>query len=108
MVFVESCAFSTHAARYLTEEERVGLDMWLTVLPDSGTLIPGSGGLRKLRWRTGGKGKRGGVRVIYYWWKPRSLVYLAEIYSKARASNLSIRQLRELSDDVEEWLREET
>ncbi|HZF15594.1 MAG TPA: hypothetical protein VE046_06595 [Steroidobacteraceae bacterium] len=108
MVFVESSTFSIHAARYLTDEDRTALDEWLTVQPDSGALISGSGGLRKLRWRTGGKGKKGGVRVIYYWRKPQSLIYRAEVYSKAVVTDLSMRELRELSDDLEEWLREKT
>jgi mRNA-degrading endonuclease RelE of RelBE toxin-antitoxin system len=54
---------------YLTEDEYVGLQGFLLKYPETGDVVPGSGGVRKLRWGMMGKGKRGGVRVIYYFKK---------------------------------------
>jgi mRNA-degrading endonuclease RelE of RelBE toxin-antitoxin system len=107
MVFVESPPFSAQVGYYLTEIERSAMEVWLMFQPDSGVLIPGAGGLRKLRWRSGGKGKRGGVRVLYYWAQTRSCIYLAAIYSKASVSDVPRPVLRQIRQNVQEWLNEE-
>ncbi len=73
--------------------------------PEAGDLIPGSGGLRKLRWRLMGKGKRGGLRLIYYWDVPDSTVFMLMIYRKSENEDLTQRQLRILRGLVEEWLK---
>jgi len=70
--------------------------------PASGSLIPGTGGLRKLRWRRPGMGKRGGVRVIYYWWTRRDTIHLMSIYAKSRTSELTAKDKKLLSKFVEE------
>jgi mRNA-degrading endonuclease RelE of RelBE toxin-antitoxin system len=107
MVFVESTMFAARVGRYLSDNERFAMEMWLIVQPDAGALIPGSGGLRKLRWRMGGKGKRSGVRVIYCWWQEGSRIFLATIYSKAEWSDVPKAILRRISQSVQEWLDEE-
>jgi len=73
--------------------------------PEAGDLIPGSGGLRKLRWRLMGKGKRGGLRLIYYWDVPDSTVFMLMIYRKSEKEDLTQQQLRILRGLVEEWLK---
>lgn len=71
-VFVELPPFERHRAAYLDDEAFRGLQNLLMMHPEAGNLIPGTGGLRKLRFADSqrGKGKRGGLRLIYYWWNP--------------------------------------
>jgi mRNA-degrading endonuclease RelE of RelBE toxin-antitoxin system len=82
----------------LTDAEYRELQTALILQPELGDLIPNTGGIRKLRWsETGrGKGKRGGVRVIYYWYTAGSLIYFLHIYSKSE---------QDLSDDEKKALR---
>lgn len=70
--------------------------MALVLRPELGGLIPGTGGLRKVRWSEGsrGIGKRGGIRVIYYWYRSESLIYLLLAYSKKEQDDLTAEQKR--------------
>lgn len=67
MRFVETPVFTRAVTSLLSDEEYRQLQLALLIRPEQGALIRGSGGLRKLRWGAQGRGKRGGVRVIYYW-----------------------------------------
>ena len=67
MVFIETSLFTKLLGDYLSDDEYAALQAHLVAYPDGGAIIRGSGGVRKIRWRSGGKGKSGGVRVIYYW-----------------------------------------
>ena len=67
----------------------------------SGDVIPGSGGLRKLRWRGSGRGKRGGIRVIYYSLAADNRIYLLTVYAKADCVDLTREQIRVLRKLVE-------
>lgn len=71
------------------------------VHPDVRTIIPGSGGLRKLSWRVPGAGKRGGIRIIYYWVVARNIILLLFVFRKNERSNLTPEQLRILRQIVE-------
>jgi mRNA-degrading endonuclease RelE of RelBE toxin-antitoxin system len=66
MEFIEASAFTKYIYTYLTDDEYFGMQSFLFNHPESGKIIPGSGGLRKLRWAMAGKGKSGGLRIIYY------------------------------------------
>ena len=66
MEFIEATAFTKHIYEYLSEDEYLGLQSFLILNPEVGKVVPGSGGVRKVRWAIAGKGKSGGVRVIYY------------------------------------------
>jgi mRNA-degrading endonuclease RelE of RelBE toxin-antitoxin system len=66
MVFIETSVFTKQVAELLSDEEYVSLQTYLAENPTAGDVIQGTGGLRKLRWAAMGKGKRGGVRVIYF------------------------------------------
>lgn len=71
--------------------------------PDVGDVIPGSGGLRKLRWRLAGRGKRGGVRVIYYRVMTAEQIYMLYVYAKNETEDLTRDQLKVLRKIVERW-----
>jgi len=85
----------------LTDEAYGDLQTELVKRPDAGVLIPGSGGIRKLRWGYQGQGKRGGLRIIYYWAVAQEQVLMLLIYPKNVQDNLSPSQLRALRQIVE-------
>jgi mRNA-degrading endonuclease RelE of RelBE toxin-antitoxin system len=70
----------------------------LVLRPELGDVIPDTGGLRKLRWGESkrGRGKRGGVRVIYYWYSPQALIYLLVLYSKGERDDLGFAEKKSL------------
>ena len=98
---VESSLFSRLVSDYLSEEEYEGLKLFLALNPESGDVIPGSGGLRKLRWIRAGTGKRGGVRVIYFLRTSRGEVALLTLYAKSRVGNLPPHIARQLKEAFE-------
>jgi len=74
----------------------------LILKPDVGKIITGSGGIRKLRWSIPGKGKRGGIRVIYYWYTSQSKILMLYAYSKRKQEDLTTEQLKILKNLLEE------
>jgi hypothetical protein len=105
--FRETHIFTRDITSLLTEDEYAELQGVLIVQPEAGDVIPGTGGLRKLRWRQRrrGKGKRGGVRVIYYWYVAGSLIYMLLAYSKDQQDDLSTSEKRLLTRLVAEELK---
>ena len=95
MEFVETSIFTEQISRLLTDDEYYDLQALLAENPKAGDVIPGASGLRKLRWRTKGRGKRGGLRVIYYCWSKHRL-YMIFVYDKAQQGDLTPEQLRAL------------
>ncbi len=85
------------------DEEYAKLQEVLVARPDLGDLIPGSGGLRKVRWGLEGRGKRGGVRVVYYWAVGEEQLRMLYVYPKGRQENLTPAQLKALHKIVESW-----
>lgn len=77
------------AEKLLTAEERLDIVNYLAVHPKSGDLVEGTGGIRKLRWGRGGRGKSGGVRVIYYYHSEAMPLYLLAMFAKNEQANLS-------------------
>lgn len=67
MLFIETSTFTKQLPRHLDDDSYAALQAFLSVHPDAGNVIRGSGGIRKIRWAMRGGGKRGGSRVIYYW-----------------------------------------
>lgn len=88
----ETQAFARAAETLWSEEERVELVNFVARNPEAGDLIPGTGGVRKLRWTRSGIGKRGGARVVYFYYRPDCPLYLLLAYAKARATDLSARE----------------
>jgi hypothetical protein len=89
--FLEAPAFSRYREDYLDDEGYRELQQALAGNPEEGDLIPGAGGVRKLRWRDSrrGKGKRGGLRIVYYCFLSDEEIWLLTLYSKDEASDLS-------------------
>ena len=101
MVIIETPIFTRQIQAVLSEEEYRLLQIQLVNKPDSGKIIHGSGGLRKLRWSAGGHGKRGGIRVIYYWFVSRDTLLLLFTYPKGEQEELRPEQLKQLKKVVE-------
>jgi hypothetical protein len=89
MVFIETPLFTADVKTLLPDESYAELQRELIARPTAGDLIPGTGGLRKIRWRLSGRGKRGGARVIYYWRASLSQIFLLAIYSKGTQDDLT-------------------
>jgi hypothetical protein len=101
-IFVELPAFARHRPAYLDDEAFLALQNLLMNHPDAGTLIPETGGLRKLRFgdERRGKGKRGGLRVIYYWWIAGLQFWLFTIYDKDEMTDLTPQERQALKTIV--------
>ena len=99
--FIEAPAFSKYIYDYLTDDEFVGLQGFLLKYPEAGKVVPGSGGVRKLRWAVSGKGKSGGVRVIYYFKKQDDEIWLLTIFSKREVGNIPAHILRQIAQEIE-------
>lgn len=95
MEFVETSIFTQRIVKLLTDEAYRDLQAVLAENPRAGDVIPGAGGLRKIRWRAAGRGKRGGIRVIYYCWSAHRL-YMIFAYDKAQQGDLTPEQLKTL------------
>jgi mRNA-degrading endonuclease RelE of RelBE toxin-antitoxin system len=105
-VFVELPAFFRHRADYLDDDGLRGLQAALMKNPEAGDVIEGTGGLRKLRHgdRRRSKGKRGGLRVIYYWWDGGSQFWLFTLYDKDELDDLSPDEKKALKRMLKEEL----
>ena len=101
MVIIETPIFTRKIHSILSDEEYRLLQIQLINKPDSGKIIRGGGGLRKLRWSAGGHGKRGGIRVIYYWFVSQDTLLLLFAYSKSEQGELTPEQLKQLKRVVE-------
>ena len=102
MIIVETSIFTRQIVDLLTDEEYRNLQVVLVNRPNAGSIIVGSGGLRKIRWAIQGRGKRGGVRVIYYWAVAQERILMLLMYGKNERDDLSPYQLRMLSKIVED------
>jgi len=104
MIFIEAPPFERVRQSYLDDDEYRLLQATLMANPAAGDLIRGSGGIRKIRWAAAGTGKRGGLRVIYYWITKRDHVLLLTVYRKSEISDLTpveVRALRALVESLE-------
>lgn len=103
MVFTETALFTKYLQDYLEDDEYRELQNFLIEQPNAGDLIQGTGGLRKLRWSLDGRGKRSGIRVIYYWQVAEDQIYLFTLYAKNEMSDLSNDEKKALKKMLENW-----
>lgn len=96
--FIEAPAFERIRGVYLDDDEYADLQQFMMANPEEGDLIPGSGGLRKLRWKRKGMGKRGGMRVIYFVRYRPNEFWLLTLYAKAKEENVPAHILRRLKE----------
>ena len=89
MLFIETTVFTKYLSSHLDDDSYAVLQAFLSERPDAGDIIRGSGGIRKIRWRSKGRGKRGGTRVIYYWLVQEEHIYLLTLYGKGVKDDLT-------------------
>lgn len=103
MMFVETSISTREIKRLLPDEAYRMLQTALMFKPDAGDIIRGSGGLRKIRWNLPGRGKRGALRIIYYW-DPPVTIYMLLPYKKTEQDDLTPEQLKFLRAMIKEWM----
>lgn len=103
MEFVEATAFTKFVKNYLEDDDYADLQRRLEQEPEAGDLIPGTGGLRKLRWRdrSRGKGTRGGLRAVYYYFMSDFQIWLLTIYDKNEAVDLNAAEKKLLRQAIQ-------
>jgi len=106
MEFIEAPAFTRHLSDYLDADGYAELQSVLARNPEFGVAIPGTGGFRKIRWADPrrGKGRRGGLRIIYYYFASEQQIWLITLYDKDEAADLTFKQRKALRDALDEEL----
>lgn len=99
--FIETKLFTRLVGKHLSDDELLRLQMALAKDPEAGAIIPESGGVRKLRWAGSGRGKRGGLRVIYYLRSRAGVIWLLTLYAKNVTEDISANVLRQIRQEIE-------
>ena len=105
MLFIETPIFTKLVTDLIPDDEYRKIQLALVLRPEAGKIIPGSDGLRKIRWKSGGSGKRGGRGIICFWDVPQSRIYMLLIYKKSKQDDLTQNQLKILRNLVKELLK---
>ena len=100
MIFIETSIFTKLIDTYLSNEEYLGLQKFLLQHPDAGKIVQGSGGVRKVRWAMSGKGKRGGIRIIYYWKQQNDEIWLLTVYAKNEKETIPGHILKKIAEEI--------
>jgi len=100
MEIIENSVFTRRIKEILSDDEYGQLQRMLVGNSEAGIVIPGGGGLRKLRWVVSGKGKSGGLRIIYYWHVGEEIIYMLFVYKKSEQKDLTGKQIKVLKEYV--------
>jgi mRNA-degrading endonuclease RelE of RelBE toxin-antitoxin system len=100
--FIETKLFTKLVLDYLSDDEYGALQEALIREPEQGPVIPGSGGIRKLRWAAAGRGKRGGYRVIYFLRRANGIIWMITMYPKNVTENIPAHVLRQIAKEIED------
>lgn len=101
LTFIETRLFTRIVGNYLSDDEYADLQVRLAADPEQGPVVPGTGGVRKLRWGQPGRGKRGGVRVIYYLRSDEGVIWMLTIYAKNEAQDIPAHVLRRIKEEID-------
>ena len=99
--FVETKLFTRLIDEYLSDDEFAALQLFLAVNPEAGDVIKGSGGVRKVRWSGSGRGKRGGIRVIYYLRLQHGQIWILTAYAKNVRDSIPGPVLRKIKEELD-------
>jgi hypothetical protein len=99
--FIETKLFTRLAQEYLSDDDYLKLQQALLSDPEAGVIIPGSGGVRKLRWGVSGRGKHGGIRVIYFLRTRHGQIWMLTLYAKNVADSISAKVLKQIKDAID-------
>ena len=105
MLVVETSVFTRQICELLKDDELRQLQLALVLRPEQGAVVPRTGGLRKLRWKQPGRGKRGGLRILYYWDKPNETIYMLYVFPKTKQEDLTPEQAKTLARLIREELK---
>lgn len=105
MVFIETSVFTRQIKNLISDESYFEMQRFSTRLPTAGDLIRGSNGCRKLRWKVFGRGKRGGIRLVYYWITADDQILMLSAYSKKSTDDLTPVQIKMLGQLVARELK---
>ena len=100
LTFVETKLFTSLVHKYLSDDEYAALQQALTDNPEAGDVIRGSGGVRKVRWGAAGRGKRGGIRVIYYLRPRQGEIWMLTLYAKNEAESIPGHILQKIKEEI--------
>mgnify|MGYP001298660852 FL=1 len=101
LTFVETKLFTSLVGQYLSDDEYAALQQALMASPDAGDVVRGSGGVRKLRWGLPGRGKRGGIRVIYYLRSRQGEVWMLTLYAKNEVDSIPGHILKKIKEEID-------
>jgi len=99
--FVETKLFTRLVQEYLSDDDYSKLQQALLADPGAGAIIPGSGGVRKLRWGVAGRGKRGGIRVIYFLRTAQGQIWMLTLYAKNVTESIPASVLKQIKDEID-------
>ena len=94
LTVIESAPFQKQASKVWSEVERDAFIAWIAVTPNAGDLVVGAEGARKVRWAVQGRGKSGGVRIIYYYLSEDGAIYLAALYAKNERESMTAAEIK--------------
>jgi mRNA-degrading endonuclease RelE of RelBE toxin-antitoxin system len=102
MIFIETSRFTELVKAHLSDDEYSAFQWLLFERPDAGSIVSGSGGVRKIRWGLCGSGKRGGIRIIYYWKKADGEIWLLTLYAKNERSTIPGHILKQIALEIDD------